>query len=77
MRRQRYALTCTILRGGGGRAVFHLVFDLHLVQDCSPVVGDRHVSVGADKHLVHALGAQRRSKDVAYAPSREDVRLGL
>ena len=49
------------------------MFDLHLVQDGGSVVGDGDIAVGADEHLVHAFGAQRRPQDVAHAPGCQDV----
>ena len=52
------------------------MLDVHLAQNGRPVVGNRHLSVGTHKHLVHAIRAEGGPQGVGHHPRCKDVRLG-
>ena len=51
----------------------YLVLDVHLAQNGRPVVGYCHLPIGANKHLVHAIGTEGSTQSVGDYSSRKDV----
>ena len=52
-----------------------LVLNLHLLNDCGTVIGNDNITVGADEHLVHSLGAKRGSHELGNGSCSQDVGL--
>lgn len=52
-----------------------LVLDLHLLNNGGTVVGNNNITIGADKHLVHSLGAKRGSHQLGNGSCGQDVSL--
>lgn len=53
----------------------NLVLNVHLLEDRGAVVGDGHVAVRADEHLVHAAGTQRGAQNVGHRARSKDIGL--
>ncbi len=52
-----------------------LVLDLHLFKNCGTIVGNDNITIGADKHLVHSLGAKRGSHQLGNGSCGQNVSL--
>jgi hypothetical protein len=52
-----------------------LVLNLHLLKNCGTVVGHDDITVRADEHLIHTLGAEGSSHEASNGSCGEDVRL--
>ena len=48
---------------------------LHLFENGSTIVGNDNITIGADKHLVHALGPERGSQELGNGSCGLDVDL--
>mmetsp|Transcript_40263 Transcript_40263/g.61440 ORF Transcript_40263/g.61440 Transcript_40263/m.61440 type:complete len:306 (-) Transcript_40263:19-936(-) len=71
----RSSVSDFVVLGGGklNQQSGGLVVDLHLLEDSGSVVGDDDLSVGADEHLVHSLGAEGSLEETGNSPGSEDV----